>query len=127
MTLLMSKYATNAGNGSKDFQCKAVTSLARILYPHQRTVQPKMSRKKPIVPTRLVIATANRSSGLKLSWCSRLTLRRGLRLALHSARDIGTMWGWAWVGKDMAVLHSLGRLFLLSSSTPEFLLPGSAS
>src|SRR5579872_3608275 len=65
----------------------AGTRVARILYPHQVTVQARINRKKPMLPTWSVIATASFCRGDRRSRCSLLTFLRGLRRALISARD----------------------------------------
>src|SRR5674476_1130671 len=52
---------------------------ASRFHPNQRTVQIKTIRKKPMVPTRLVIERATLSSALNFSEASLLTFRSGFR------------------------------------------------
>ena len=60
---------------------------ARTFQPNQQTVQPKMARKNPIEPTRTVIQSANRSSGLNVWRTSLCTLRKGRRRLMTASAD----------------------------------------
>src|SRR5271157_1510608 len=62
---------------------------ASTFQPNQMTVQPKMARKNPIEPTRTVIQSANRSSGLNVWRTSLCTLRKGRRRLMTSSTDGG--------------------------------------
>src|SRR5664279_1097746 len=58
-------------------------------HPNQRTVQIRTIRKKPMVPTRLVIEQASLSSALNFSEASLLTFRSGFRCFLNSSSESG--------------------------------------
>src|SRR5471032_234480 len=58
-------------------------------HPNQRTVQIKTIRKKPMVPTRLVIERATLSSALNFSEASLLRFRSGFRCFLNSSSESG--------------------------------------
>src|SRR5215467_7072234 len=75
----MNSQSTNAGNGSN-----LSDEGARVFHDSHRTVQPKINRKKPMVPTRFVIQRAARSSPDRLSRCSMFTRRIGGRCFLIS-------------------------------------------
>src|ERR1039458_6509207 len=62
---------------------------ASRFHPNQMTVQIKTIRKKPIVPTRLVIEQASLSSALNFSEASLLTFRSGFRCFLNSSSESG--------------------------------------
>src|ERR1035438_3769059 len=62
---------------------------ASRFHPNQMTVQIKTIRKKPIVPTRLVIEQASLSNALNFSKASLLTFRSGFRCFLNSSRESG--------------------------------------
>src|SRR5450631_2875741 len=61
----------------------------RRFHPNQRTVQLKTIRKKPIVPTRLVIEQASLSNALNFSQAFLLTFRSGFRCFLNSSSESG--------------------------------------
>src|SRR5476651_62047 len=58
-------------------------------HPNQMIVQIKTIRKKPMVPTRLVIEQASLSSALNFSEASLLTFRSGFRCFLNSSSESG--------------------------------------
>ena len=62
---------------------------ASRFHPNQNTVQTKTIRKKPMVPTRLVIEQASPSSALNFSEASLLTFRIGFRCSLNSSSESG--------------------------------------
>src|SRR5450830_1150639 len=62
---------------------------ASRFHPNQMIVQIKTIRKKPMVPTRLVIEQASLSSVLNFSEASLLTFRSGFRCFLNSSSESG--------------------------------------
>src|ERR1017187_9441524 len=80
----MSSQNTKAIGGSN---CRSFG--ASRFHPIQMTVQIKTIRKKPIVPTRLVIEQASLSSALNFSEASLLTFRSGFRCFLNSSSESG--------------------------------------
>jgi hypothetical protein len=82
ITLEINSQNTNAIGGSN---CH--TGGASTFQPNQKTVQPKMIKKNPIEPTRTVIQSANRSSGLKVWRTLSCTLRKGRRCLITSSTE----------------------------------------
>src|SRR5664279_138953 len=80
----MNSQNTKAIGGSN---CKSFG--ASRFHPNQMIVQIKTTRKKPIVPTRLVIEQASLSSALNFSETSSLTFRSGFRCFLNSSSESG--------------------------------------
>jgi hypothetical protein len=70
--LEMNSHSTNSIGGS-DLR----STGASAFHPSQSADHPAMTRKKPIVPTRVVMAIANRSSVESLARLARLTSRTG--------------------------------------------------
>src|ERR1700704_503256 len=63
---------------------------AKVFQPSQTKVHTKITKKKPIVPTRSVIQIARRSSCVSFCRCSILTCRSILRTRLSSWSGVGT-------------------------------------
>src|SRR5271170_7046231 len=62
---------------------------ASTFQPNQQTVHPKMVRKNPIEPTRTVIQSASRSSGVIVLRASLCSLRKGFRRLMTASTDGG--------------------------------------
>src|SRR5271169_6454408 len=84
ITLEMNNQNTKAIGGSN---CHA--GGASTFQPNQQTVHPKMARKKPIEPTRIVIPSASRSSGVIVLRASLCSLRKGFRRLMTASTDGG--------------------------------------
>jgi hypothetical protein len=79
----INSHNTNAGYGSN-----RNTLGANIFQPIHDIVQPRIIKKKPIVPTLFVIQIANRSILLKLSCCATFGLNTGFPNFLNSLSDL---------------------------------------
>src|SRR5277367_1960806 len=84
MTLEMNSQNTKAIGGSN---CHA--GGASTFQPNQQTVHPKMARKNPIEPTRIVIQSASRSSGVIVLRTTLCSLRKGFRRLMTDSTDGG--------------------------------------
>ena len=84
ITLEMNSQNTKAIGGSN---CHA--GGASTFQPNQQTVHPKTVRKNPIEPTRIVIQSASRSSGVIASRTSLCSLRKGFRRLMTASTDGG--------------------------------------
>src|SRR5271169_496023 len=84
ITLEMNNQNTKAIGGSN---CH--TGGASTFQPNQQIVHPKMDRKNPIEPTRIVIQSASRSSGVIVSRTSLCSLRKGFRRLITASTDGG--------------------------------------